>query len=266
MHKRTAFLNHLRARHYSPLTIKAYNRDLLRFFAECPGFPQTRVRIRHFLSALKEEGNPAAYRRMVAVLRSFFRWAIREGLVERNPMDEFRMKRPGLRLPKVLTQPEVAAILDQDMPKRDRALMELLYGAGLRVSECVRLKAQDIMHEDGFIRVFGKGSKERYVPLSKTVSRAIHALRRRRGYLFRSKKYPRRHINVRTAQRVVARYTKGVSPHIFRHSMATHLYENGADLRSIQEMLGHASLATTQIYTHVTSEHMKRSYAYHPRA
>jgi len=235
--------------------------------------------------ALQDRGlSPATVRRRLAAVRAFLKYRAREG----GRPDAGRsvpLPRLGRRLPEPLTPQEAEAIVTSPdaSPRglRDRAMLELMYGAGLRVSELVSLRVSDIDLEEGLVRCMGKGAKQRVVP---TGGRAIEAIRiymhRGRPYLGRMQRGDILFLNHRgqgiTRQAVFqlvrehareAGIEKIVTPHTLRHSFATHLIENGCDLRSVQEMLGHASIETTQVYTHVSVEHVREAYQKaHPRA
>ena len=276
----------------SPRTIEAYQRDLARFaeFAESKAVtapPDITARLlRDYVYHLKDLGlSPASIRRNVSAVRTYFRFLTGDGIVVRDPSERLETPKRWHTLPEVLTVDEVSQILaaptlDDALVFRDRALLELAYGAGLRVSEWITLGVRDLLLEDGLVRVFGKGSKERLVPIGRSAIGAVavylRELRPRlekgegKGVLFlnaRGKplsrmgawKILRGHVDR-------AGITKHVSPHTLRHSFATHLLEGGADLRAVQEMLGHVDIATTQIYTHVDREYLRQVHrSYHPR-
>lgn len=207
--------------------------------------------------------------RLLSSLRSFCTWLVLEGLLKDNPCDRVDAPKLGRNLPDVLSVDEVAAVIGTAdtttwMGLRDRALLEVLYGCGLRVSEAVSLKISNFYLEDSFIRVVGKGNKERIVPVGEMAVAAVMAYLESRPaefsgvddlFLNRYGKVLSRvsAFNAVKKMTLAAGINKSVSPHTFRHSFATHLIENGADLRVVQEMLGHESVATTEIYTHVDS-------------
>ena len=222
--------------------------------------------------------------RLLSSLRSFFGWMVLEGLISDNPCDRVDMPKLGRYLPDVLSEDEVAAIIDSvDLSSwqglRDRAILEVLYGCGIRVSEAVGLKISGIYFEGGFIRVVGKGDKERLVPLNEMAQEALKAyfevrplpadaesddivfLNRFGRPLSRQSMFKMIKI-----QALLADIRKEISPHTFRHSFATHLVEHGADLRVVQELLGHESITTTEIYTHIDSSTWHRDVLeHHPR-
>jgi integrase/recombinase XerD len=242
--------------------------------------------MREYVYHLKDLGlAPASIRRNVSAIRTYFRFLTGDGIVVRDPSERLETPKRWRSLPEVLTVEEVQRLLasptlDDNLVFRDRALLELAYGAGLRVSEWITLGVRDLLLDEGLVRVFGKGSKERLVPIGRSAigALAIYIREQRpklekgegKGILFlnsRGKpltrmgawKILRGHVDR-------AGITKHVSPHTLRHSFATHLLEGGADLRAVQEMLGHVDIATTQIYTHVDREYLRQVHrSYHPR-
>jgi integrase/recombinase XerD len=273
-------------------TQEAYGRDLERFaeYADVKGVAApldiTARTLREYVYHLKDLGlSPASIRRNVSALRTYFRFLTGDGLVVRDPSERLETPKRWRELPDVLTVDEAqrliaAPTLDDNMVFRDRALLELAYGAGLRVSEWITLGVRDLLLEEGLVRVFGKGSKERLVPIGRSAIGAvavyIRELRPRlekgegKGILFLNARG--RPLTRMGAWKILRGYveragiTKHVSPHTLRHSFATHLLEGGADLRAVQEMLGHVDIATTQIYTHVDREYLRQVHrSYHPR-
>jgi integrase/recombinase XerD len=273
-------------------TVESYTRDLRRLveFAAARGHAApgdlTPKDLRDFVFALKDLGlSPATIRRHVSALRTYYRFLVGEGAVTADPSDRLEAPRRGRELPDTLSVQDVAALLeapplDDPLAWRDRALLELAYGAGLRVSELCGLSPADLWLDDQVVRVFGKGGKERVVPLGRTVIGAVAVyLRQLRPELDRGESGNRLLLNARgrplsrvgawgivkkAARRAGIR--KRVTPHTLRHSFATHLLEGGADLRAVQEMLGHADLSTTQIYTHVDREYLRSVHRqFHPR-
>ena len=277
----------------SPHTVESYLRDLRRMgeFARSKGVRSpaglTRALLRDFVFLLKDIGlSPATIRRSVSAIRTYFSFLLAEGQVKSDPSDRLESPARWRKLPEVLTVPEIEAMLkapgiDAALAWRDRALLELGYGAGLRVSEICGLGLQDLLLDEGLVRVFGKGGKERLVPLGRQSIGVISIyLQNLRPALDRGRSRGRVVLNVRGeplsrvgAWGVVkkaaeqANVTRRVTPHTLRHSFATHLLEGGADLRAVQEMLGHADLSTTQIYTHVDREYLRSVHRqFHPRA
>jgi integrase/recombinase XerD len=271
----------------------AYARDVARFatFAAAEGIRDpgeaTPRQLRAFVYHLKDLGlAPSSVRRTVSAVRTYYRFLLDDGHVARDPSERLDTPARWRTLPGVLSVADVerllaAPTLDQPLAFRDRAMLELAYGAGLRVSEWITLAVRDLLFEDQLVRVFGKGSKERLVPVGRSAIGAaavyVRELRPRldrgagKGVLFLNArgepltrmgawKILRRHVDA-------AGIGAPVSPHTLRHTFATHLLEGGADLRAVQEMLGHASIATTQIYTHVDREYLRSVHRqYHPRS
>lgn len=294
------FLAYLRVeKNASPHTLTAYSHDLAEFaafLAANTGRDAARVdpaqvdhlQLRRFLAALQQQGQgKSTVARKVAALRSFFRFLNREEQLAANPLLDLTTPKLEKKLPKFLYQEEMAALLrapdGSPAGERDRAILETLYGGGLRVSELVRLDIKDVNIELAYARVFGKGSKERIVPLGGAALRALETYlgsgrqrllcRSASGTeaIFLNKSGGR--ISVRSIRNIVDKHMakaallQRISPHTLRHSFATHLLENGADLRSVQELLGHVRMSTTQLYTHVTKSGMKSVYQKtHPRA
>ncbi len=278
------FLRHLReVRQASPHTLRAYDRDLelLLEHLKASGGPAVAeigpARLRLHLAALAERGlAPASMRRHLASLRSFFGFLETRGRIERNPAAALRGPRRGRRLPRFLEEAEVERLLAAPASgdaeeHRDRALLETLYSTGCRVSELVGLDEDDLDLRRGLVRLRGKGRKERLGmlgrPAQQAVQRWLAAKGNRgldRGPLLLNHGGGR--LTDRSVRRILQRclqragIQRDASPHTLRHSFATHLLRRGADLRTIQELLGHASLGTTQIYTHVSLEHLRRLY------
>ena len=276
----------------SPRTLEAYGRDLARLAVWCTtkgvAAPAalTPALLRDFVYHLKDMGlSPASIRRSVSATRTYFKFMIGEGQMQSDPSERLETPRKWRTLPEVLTVDEVtrllaAVSLDERLVFRDRAMLELAYGAGLRVSEWIELGVQDLLLDDGVLRVFGKGSKERLVPIGRSAIGALGMyLRELRPRLERGEGKGRLFLNARGkplsrmgAWKILRKYVglagieKHVSPHTLRHSFATHLLEGGADLRAVQEMLGHADISTTQIYTHVDREYLRSVHKqFHPR-
>ena len=274
-------------------TLESYGRDLRQYHGFLSGkSTQTledasQATIVAYLMHLRKQGKATAtIARRLAALKAFYQFLVKENYVTQDPTDDLASPKLERKLPKVLTVQEVERLLtqpDYSTPagKRDKAMLELLYATGMRVSELVNLNIDNVDLQEGFIRCVGKGSKERIVPMGQIAILAVkdysenarlkliadpkelavfvnhHGKRlTRQGFWKIVKKYA-----------VQAKIRKEITPHTLRHSFATHLLENGADIRSVQEMLGHADISTTQIYTHVTKERLKDVYAKsHPRA
>ncbi|NLI12376.1 site-specific tyrosine recombinase XerD [Pelotomaculum propionicicum] len=240
-----------------------------------------------YLYKLQMDGrSPATISRQLAALRSFYRYTVREGRLQADPTGELDSPKSPQKLPRVLTVEEVDLLLGQPEISestgiRDKAMLEVLYATGIRVSELVSLNLEQAHIKNGFIRCFGKGGKERLVPLGDVAARFLQEyLARGRSKLIRPEGaqalFVNQHGRRLTRQgfwKIIKKYarkamiTKEITPHTLRHSFATHLLENGADIRSVQEMLGHADISTTQIYTHLTRNKLKEIYnRSHPRA
>jgi integrase/recombinase XerD len=274
-------------------TVEGYLRDLRRFVehvavagAHDPA-AVTSVQVREFIYQLKDLGlAPSSIRRQISALRTYYRFLTGEGYANRDPSAGVELPKMWRRLPEVLTVAEIEALLaaptpDEPLGWRDRSLLEVAYGTGVRVSELVGLGVSDIWFDEALIRVLGKGSKERLVPIGRRALGAAALYSREiRPQLDKGKARDRFFLNARgqplsrvgawgiikrSAQR--AGIKKRVTPHTLRHSFATHLLEGGADLRAVQEMLGHADLSTTQIYTHVDRDYLRSVHkSFHPRA
>lgn len=283
-------------RSMSPNTVSAYSRDVAAFL-EWADSLRREVRGTSLLTAITQEDivgymqsmpektvSKRSQARALSSLRSFFNWSVMEGYLKGNPCDGIDSPKLGRYLPAVLSVEEVGRImdavpLDNETGLRDRAILEMLYGCGLRVSEASGMRISDLFFNDGFIRVVGKGDKERLVPIGDMARDAVC------GYLdVRSRPSAPQYSDTLFLNRrgtglsrvsifnLVKHYTmlagidKEISPHTFRHSFATHLIENGADLRIVQEMLGHESIMTTEIYTHIDSSTWQASVLdHHPR-
>ncbi len=276
----------------SPRTIEAYRRDVVRCaaFARARGVTTaaglTPALLREFVYHLKDLGLAGtSIRRNISALRTWFRVLLAEGLVTRDPTERLDPPRRGRTLPEVLSVEEVTRLLaapglDEPLAFRDRAMLELAYGAGLRVSEWIALRQADVLLDEGLVRVVGKGDKERLVPIGRSAIGAVAVyLRELRPLLERGQGRGVLFLNARGvpltrmgAWKILRKYValagieRPVSPHTLRHSFATHLLEGGADLRAVQEMLGHADIATTQLYTHVDREYLRTVHRqFHPR-
>ena len=285
------FINHLRVeRGLADNTIQSYSRDLLRFFRFLKGRRRSPIHasqddITDYMSTLQMELSVRSCARSLSALKMFFRFLVTEGRIQSSPARLLDTPKLPRRLPSVLTRDEVDLLLSQPDPshkrgQRDKAMLELLYATGLRVSELVGLQMSNINLEAGFVRMVGKGSKERMVPMGTEALEVLKAyLSEARGELLKRKISSYLFLNSRgealTRQgfwKIIKKYgkkagiRKQITPHKLRHSFASHLLEGGADLRSVQVMLGHADISTTQIYTHITRERLKQIHEkYHPR-
>jgi integrase/recombinase XerD len=285
-----SFLNYLAVeKGLSRNTLESYERDLRKYFSFLddrePG-EITQQDVLGFLSMLSREGMAVpSQARSLSAVRGFHRYLLTDGLSSSDPTANIDTPHGWTRLPKTLSSGEVESLLSQPdladpLGIRDKAMLEVLYAAGLRVSELVGLRLQDINLERGYVVVVGKGSKERAVPLGEVAAvRVREYLDRARPLLIKEAGSDSVFISLRKRQitrqmfweRIKhyvrkAGITRNVSPHTLRHSFATHLLDNGADLRSVQAMLGHSDISTTQIYTHVSRERLKKTHEkYHPR-
>jgi len=277
----------------SPHTVTNYRRDLVRMvsFAGSRGVTSpgevTPKLLRELIYHLKDLGlAPASIRRQISALRTYFRFLVGEGHTVHDPSADLKTPKGWRRLPSVLTVHEVEALLaapdpDTRLAWRDRALLEVAYATGVRVSELVGLSIGDLLLEEGLVRVLGKGSKERLVPIGRRAigAAALYAReirprldrgRSERRFLLNGQGRPLSRVGAWAVVKRCARragIAKRVTPHTLRHTFATHLLEGGADLRAVQEMLGHADLSTTQIYTHVDRDYLRTVHkTYHPRA
>jgi integrase/recombinase XerC len=286
------FLRHLRERNASPHTLKAYGQDLDAFsaYAGASTWKQLdHVRIRGFLSRLYENGlSKSSVARALAAVRSLYRWLAREGVVEQNPAALVATPKLSKKLPRVPTIEEMNMVLDRPLaetvwfPERDRVLLELLYDCGIRNSELTGIDLDDIRHVDSAILIRGKGKKERYVPFGDSARTALQAYLPARQKLLQKIRKPSAallvnqrggRITTRSVGRIVKRIAVScglspeVHPHTLRHAFGTHLLEEGADLRAIQELLGHERLSTTQRYTQLSMKQVMQVYDQtHPRA
>jgi tyrosine recombinase XerC len=274
-------------KNYSAHTILNYRLDLEEFGKFCAGTPFDKIDyllLRKYLASLKEKSLSArTIGRRLSCLRSFFKFLTREGLLKNNPILSLSSPKLDKHLPQFMTEEEVIRLIDSVVLKegrdelglRNKAIIETFYSTGMRISEVAGLNIEDMDLITGTLKVMGKGKKERLVPIGD------HAIRAIRDYLEQRKKEERavflnkngRRITTRGIRGAVGKYLRlaslrdGISPHTLRHSFATHLLNHGADLRSVQELLGHANLSTTQIYTHLTTEKLKSVYdKAHPRA
>jgi integrase/recombinase XerD len=287
------FLHYLTVeRGYSENTIEAYHHDLRRFmnYLEQKGIGDiskvNKLNLRTFLLGLSKQGlSMRTVARNQVALRTFFRYLVLEGLLEKNPSEELESPRTVQTLPEILTSREVEELLEQPDLKtplgvRDRAMLETIYATGMRVSELIGLPLNHVNLEAGYALIYGKGSKERVVPLgSEAIGWIARYLETVRSGLVKGKEISPLFVGRCGKGLSRQRFWKSVkgygwkagikkrmTPHLLRHSFASHLLERGADLRSVQMMLGHVDISTTQIYTHVTGEKLKKVHTkYHPR-
>ena len=283
------FINYLEIeKNASKHTVTNYKIDLKEFSESIKDKPVeqiTHLDVRLFLARMKEKNfAKRSVARKMACIRSFFKFLYREGHIKSNPSSSLSTPKIEKKLPLFLNIEDIARLLESpdpsdDMGLRDRAIMETLYSTGIRVGELVGLDKEDIDFISGVLKVRGKGKKERLVPVGDKALRAIRAYFEKIGVSDINEKKPvflnkaKRRVSDRAVRRIVDKYIRktslneNISPHSLRHSFATHMLDRGADLRSVQELLGHANLSTTQIYTHVTTERLKSIYdKVHPRA
>jgi integrase/recombinase XerD len=285
------YLDHLRVeRGLTENTLEAYERDLRKleeFAGKRSPLRLTQRDLTAFVAHLRERGlGPRSQARAIHAVRGYYRYGVREGLIDADPMENLKAPRAFQALPRYLTPRQVETLLaapdvDKPLGLRDRAILEVMYATGLRASEVIGLPAESVDMGLGIVRVFGKGRKERLVPLG-TVARdwVNRYLSEARGLLTKGRPAPTLFVNHRgrplsrmglwgivRRHAVTAGVERILTPHVLRHSFASHLLERGADLRSLQAMLGHADISTTQIYTHVTRERLRQLYdEFHPRA
>lgn len=274
-------------------TIRAYQEDLTQFgeYLKAQGIPLEQLEyhdLRYYMASLqqKQQLKKTTLSRKTSTLKSFCKFLHREGLLEHNPADLLSTPKKEKRLPTVINEVDMTAFLDdflageEPLQLRNKAIFELLYSSGLRVSELVQLDVENVQKQKGILRILGKGSKERIVPVGEQAQFAIayyleHGrpllVKEEAQALFLNRQGTR--LTTRGVEYILEQYVKQgalkykVTPHAFRHSFATHLLDNGADLRVIQELLGHESLSTTQIYTEVSASHLQQIYRKaHPRA
>jgi integrase/recombinase XerD len=270
-------------------SLESYERDLakLKAWADKNGFDLltlSRQDLREWLIDLGQTKlSENSKRRMISAMRGFYKFLLIDGHLTKNPSDNLDSPQKGFYLPKFLNQSEVETLLAQpdvstEIGLRDRAVLELMYSSGLRVSEAVTITMRDIDLDSGILTTTGKGSKTRRVPVGSSAVEWLKSylvLRRRKENIEVQNLFVTplgRPVNRQIVYRFIREYAEkcgfhGVSPHTLRHSFATHLIQNRADIRSVQQMLGHSDISTTQIYTHITDAHLKRSYdQFHPRS
>lgn len=279
------FIDHLNfEKGYSKHTLTNYERDLKQYRGFLKGRPSDRELVQAYLKWLSDQGfSPNTLMRKHATLKSFYHYLLAEGKIEKDPTADLRLPKIGKRLPKALTIKEVFELLKAPANKslRDSAILEMLYAGGLRASELTGLDLSDVNLEAGFVKCFGKGGKERIVPIGETARQVLKkylsedrpkmAKSDREKALFLDRNGTR--LSRQALWDLVKKYVKlsglkaKTTTHTLRHSFATHLLERGADLRTVQEMLGHSNIATTEIYTFVSRDRLKKVYLKaHPRA
>lgn len=258
-------------------TLEAYRRDLSNFFDFCNDIDISKIQrtqINSYVRNLHEKKySPTSIMRKIASLRGFFKWACANEKTKSNPTLTLEQPKIPQKLPKVMTAEEINSILNQNLSKLHRVIIELLYGCGLRVSELVNLKIYDFDLNGKYLECTGKGSKDRIVPLGKKAIIAIKNYLPEREYNLQKYNLQSKQLLINEKGKQVTRqevYTfiheqgkklhKAISPHTLRHTFATHLLENGADLRVVQELLGHSDVSTTQLYTHISKKRLKEVY------
>ena len=273
-------------------TMRSYHYDVQQFMQycseqDCDILKVDTTRLRAFVHALSDAGlHATSINRKISSIKAFYRFLVFTNKIAMNPATDLELLKVGRTLPEVLSIEEVTTLIETADNKtplglRDRACMELLYAAGLRISELLGLRGQDIDMERRFLSVIGKGNKQRIVPIGKKATSALEQyMSMGRPAILKNRSSPFVILNARGKQlsrmgflkilkkyRIKAGLKKRITPHMFRHSFATHLLEAGADLRAVQELLGHADISTTQIYTHIDREYLKEIYKeHHPSA
>ena len=256
-------------------TLNSYRQDLDDFLQSFSTLDEiTRIDVSNYIRRLREERYaPSSVTRKIASLRGFFKWACAGEIIKQNPTLTLEQPKLPKHLPKVISIDEIETILQSDINLQEKVIVELLYGCGLRVSELTELKAADVDIKSSMLRCYGKGSKERIVPLGKKAKHALSEYLKEREFLVlkfnlttkfllinqKGKKYTRQEVYM-FIHELGKKINKNISPHTLRHSYATHLLENGADLRVVQELLGHSDVATTQLYTHISKKRLKEVY------
>ena len=256
-------------------TIDAYRRDLSDFAQNLEDIHSiNRMNINAYVRTLRERKlAPTSVIRKVASLRGFFKWATSSGILEKNPAATLEQPKTPQRLPKVVSVKEIDEMLHNNLTPLEHVMMELLYSCGLRVSELVNLKLNDIDLSSKYIRCFGKGSKERIIPIGEQAKMMLKEYFPTRDLLIKKYNLTTKNLLIKDNGHFVTRQDvynfihaqgklihKNISPHTLRHSFATHLLENGADLRVVQELLGHSDVSTTQLYTHISKKRLKEVY------
>ena len=256
-------------------TLEAYRRDLSEFSQGVEDITKVdRMSINMFIRKLRENKlAPSSIIRKMASLRGFFKWASSAGIIDKNPASTLEQPKVPQRLPKVVSIKEIEEMLHNNLTPLEHVIMELLYSCGLRVSELVNLKTSDIDLSSKYVLCFGKGSKERIIPIGEIAKKAVTEYMTERDFLVKKYNLNTKLLLIQNSGRLITRqdvYTfihaqgklihKNISPHTLRHSFATHLLENGADLRVVQELLGHSDVSTTQLYTHISKKRLKDVY------
>lgn len=264
------FKDYMIHRHFSSNTIDSYMRDLADFlaFTKSPAVEVTRNQVRDFIKHLHDSNiSIATSNRKLSAIKSFYKFCVKEELLNTNPAELIECSKPERRLPKVLDAEEIESFFKEASNLRDKVIFEMLYGTGMRREELIKVKISDINFRRSCIRVIGKGDKERIVPINPTALDLIIQLIKSQDseWLFPSHKVKGDHISNRRLNEIVKAYADklgidGVTPHKFRHSLASHMYESGADIRAIQSVLGHSSINTTNLYTQINVDRDRYEY------
>jgi integrase/recombinase XerD len=265
---------------HSKNTLLAYKNDIggyIDYLKDLGISPEKALRhhIMDYLLSKRKSISISSTARLLASIKSFYKFMILDDMINENPAEDIDSPKLPENLPVVLTNDEIDRLLRSADTKKDSLILELFYATGMRVSEIINLKLEDIDFDDGWIRIFGKGSKERFVPIGKNILKMIKQYKKDKeltpvSFIFSGKKG--KNMTREGIWKIIKKYAvkadinKNVTPHTLRHTFATHLLENGADLRTIQELLGHSNIDTTQIYTHVNRKNLKDMHKkYHPR-
>ena len=261
-------------------SIDAYRRDLSDFLDLCTSYDAKEINdikrnhINSYIRDLREkEYSPTSVMRKIASLRGFFKWLCANEYCQNNPTLTLEQPKTPKKLPKVISESEIEEMLKKDLDEMQTLIIELLYGCGLRVTELVELKTTSIDINSSYLRCTGKGSKERIIPMGKKAKAALKNYYIKRDFLVKKHNIENKRLFILDDGRILTRQdvyklihhqgekiNKNISPHTLRHSFATHLLENGADLRVVQELLGHADVSTTQLYTHISKKRLKEVY------
>lgn len=269
----------LKERNLSQNTLDGYLRDLKQFekFINKDVLEVTRDDVVRFITHLRDKGmKTTTTNRKLSTLKAFYKFLIIEGRIKTNPAETVTSAKIEQRLPKPIDKEDIDTLLDTIDNLRDKVLVEVLYATGIRREEACQISLRDVNFRRGILKVIGKGGKERYIPIHPTALDLMKKLfeSHKNQWLFPSRQYPGRHISKRRINEIIKDWVMRaglgdveITPHKFRHSFCTHLFQNGAPLEDIQEMAGHSNPSTTQIYTRVSSERIKRTYLkFHPRA
>jgi site-specific recombinase XerD len=264
------FKEYMLRRHFSNNTIDSYVRDLNDFvsFLDVPIHEATRSHVRNFIEHIQNNNvSIATSNRKLSAIKSFYKFCVKEDLLDSNPAELVECSKPERRLPKILDKEDVDSFVSGASNLRDRVIFEMLYGTGVRREELIKIKINDINFRRGCLRVIGKGDKERIVPINPIAMKLVAQLMKEQDsiWLFPSSKVKGDHISKRRLNEIVKNYAdklniKGATPHKFRHSLASHMYEAGADIRAIQSVLGHSSINTTNLYTQINVDRDKYEY------